>query len=151
MHNQYRAPTVTTRRTSRGGSPALQRGTGQQRAFTRRPRTSALLGIISIFCLIFAILCFGLSVTTAAHAFMNMNTTAMAGAGILAILSLLLPVAGTVVGIVGVSRRTSNKVVAAIGLTLNGLLVLLVLVGMVLGNNETQRRQTTSTPATQAP
>jgi hypothetical protein len=59
------------------------------------------------------------------------NGKRLAAAAGLGLFSFLMPIVGAVLGTVGVILRSSHKVVAGIGLALNGLLLMWVLANML--------------------
>lgn len=97
----------------------------------RRPRgQSPLFGILSIgsFALfwIFLLLAFNSLMVAAQHS----DAKRFVASGILGLLSFVWPIAGGTLGVIGVTKANSQKIVAGIGLGLNGLLLLWILTNM---------------------
>ena len=83
---------------------------------------------LAAFCLfwIFAVV----AANSAMHAVVNEDAHRFVAAARLGMFALLMSLTGTVLGILGVVLRTSHKVVAGIGLGLNGVLLLWLLATM---------------------
>lgn len=111
-------PRTTSRIPSRGLSP-------------RRPsRRSPLLGILSLIAFVlfwfFLLLAFN-SLMVGAQ---NADGKRVIASGVLGLVSFLWPIAGFVLGLVGVVMQRSHKVVAGFGLGLNVLLLGWILLNM---------------------
>jgi hypothetical protein len=134
---------TTTRREQRPTGtrrPSTQRLAGAGRTTSRlQPRglprkgarkQSMVLGILSLvaFCLfwVFVVLAANSAVAAVAH---EDGRRLVASVG-LGLFSFVMPILGVVLGIIGVILKNSQKVVAGIGLGLNGMLVLYILLNM---------------------
>ncbi len=128
----------STRRPSTGRVTAPARGAARTQArmpsrglAPRQPRgRSPLLGILSLAAFVlfwvFLLMAFN-SLMVGAQ---NSDAKRMIASGFLGVLSFLWPITGAVLGIIGVVKANSQKVVAGIGLGLNGLLLVWILIGL---------------------
>lgn len=118
---------TATRSTVRTPKRAPSRGLSPRRPPGRR---SPLLGILSLvaFALfwLFLLLAFN-SLMVGAQ---NADGKRVIASGVLGLVSFLWPIAGFVLGLVGVVMQRSQKVVAGIGLGLNVLLLGWILIGI---------------------
>jgi hypothetical protein len=112
--------------TTRAPVRATMRGLAPRKARGQSP----VFGILSIasFVLfwVFAVLAFN-SLLVAAQ---NGDGKRLVVSGVSLLLCYLFPIGGGVLGVIGVMKRNSHKIVAGIGLGLNGLLLLIILANM---------------------
>lgn len=109
--NAYRAPTSTLRRQPKG-------------------KSGFLFGMLSIAAFVFFWMFILIAMNVAVASVSSGNTAGMRSAGAIGLFSFLFPLAGIVLGIIGLMRRIA-RTTPIIGLVLNGLLLLWVLYGMV--------------------
>lgn len=93
-------------------------------------KQSVLLGVLSIvaFCLFWVLLL--VAFNAAVNGLVQENGRRVAAAAGLGLFSFLMPIVGAVLGTIGVILRSSHKVVAGIGLGLNGLLLMWLLANL---------------------
>lgn len=97
----------------------------------KRPRKQSLmLGVLSLasFGLFWVFLL--LAANSAMTAVVQEDGRRLAASVGLGLFSFIMPIIGVVLGIIGVSLKSSQKTIAGIGLGLNGLLVLWILINM---------------------
>lgn len=97
-------------------------------ASNKRPRKqSMMLGILSLvaFCLFWVFVV--VAMNSAVTALVQEDGNRLVASARLGLFSFVMPIIGLVLGIIGVLLKNSQKVVAGIGLGLNGILVLWIL------------------------
>ncbi len=129
--NYRRNTTAAATRPGRGGTTGFRRGTqpparGGRRGTGRTtgPR-SVMLGVLSICCFPAYWLMIALTWGMLMKAAQDQSMSGVAGAGVVALLSFLVPLVGIGLGIAGLAVKRSNKVLAGIGLGLNVVVLVL--------------------------
>lgn len=113
------------RATTRTASRTQPRGLASS---NKRPRKQSLvLGILSLvaFCLFWVFVV--LAMNSAMTAVVQEDGNRLVASARLGLFSFVMPIVGLVLGIIGVLLKNSQKVIAGIGLGLNGLLVIWIL------------------------
>ncbi len=129
--------TYTSRTSYRTVRPATQSripAPGRQpqtRGFSRRRKptgTKPTLGILSIVCFVLFWLGIFLAMGLMMDSARTQNLNGFAAGGLVGLVSMLFPIGGTVLGIIGLVAKRSNRIVAGIGLGLNLILGLWLLI-----------------------